>query len=264
MRRYKIVLLLVLIGILLGTAAYAYAKRQEIERYFFERRGKIPGVKVEPLPVPDAQRWQILRKDLERWRIFYAEKYRKAGSTTARQAVIMDARNLLEHNLPELMRCWLGTGWDFNGTAKEPGAGKIACGYFVATVMEGAGFHIKRSPLAQQASQNILRTFLPQSDLHLRVGVPYKTYRAEISRGKPGIYIVGLDTHVGFIVVPNENGKDYRFIHSSGAKPWCVVEENADQAKVLQNSNYRVIGNLTASDALITKWLKGEDFPTFR
>jgi hypothetical protein len=260
-KRWKWILaLIILLSIPL---TIAYFQRNEIHRYLFERRGIIPGVKVTPLPVPDAARWNQLSTELQRLRLVHAERYRKAGSAAAKKAVIVDAQKLLDYNLPELMRCWLGTPWDFNGTAKEPGGGKIACGYFVSTVMEGAGFNVQRISLAQQASQNILRTFLPENELQVRSSA-YKTYRQEISRNRPGIYIVGLDTHVGFIVVPETNGSDFRFLHSSGSQPWCVVEEKADQAMVLQKSKYRVHGNITASDAVIRGWLEGKKFTTHR
>ncbi len=260
-KRWKWILALsILLVIPLGIA---YFKRNEIHRYLFERRGMIPGIKVTPGPVPDAPRWNQLCKELQALRLVHAERYRKAGTAAAKKAVIVDARKLLEYNLPELMLCWLGTPWDFNGTAKEPGGGKIACGYFISTIMEGAGFHVQRISLAQQASQNILRTFLPENELQVRASA-YKTYREEISRNRPGIYIVGLDTHVGFIVVPEIKGHDFRFIHASGSQPWCVVQEDADQAKALQISKYRVHGNITASDAVIRAWLEGTKFPTHR
>jgi hypothetical protein len=41
-----------------------------------------------------------------------------------------------------------------------------------------------------------------------------------------------------------------------------VVEENPEEAHVLERSNYRVLGNLTANDAMVKKWLHGEDFAT--
>jgi cell wall-associated NlpC family hydrolase len=261
--RWKFILLgIVLLSIAILASVYSF-RRNEIHRYLFERRGMIPGVKVAPGAIPDAARWKELCKELQRLRLMHAERYRKASTAAAKKAVIVDARKLLESNLPELMRCWLGTPWDFNGTAKEPGAEKIACGYFVSTVLEGACFDIQRISLAQQASQNILRTFLPENELQVR-GSAYKMYRAEISRNRPGIYIVGLDTHVGFIVVPENRGSDFRFLHASGSQPWCVVDENADQALVLQKSKYRVHGNLTASDAVIRSWLEGKKFRTHR
>lgn len=212
-----------------------------------------------PAPAPDQGKWRVLSADLQRWRQHYAKEYRSASTAAQKKKVIAEARKVLEHCLPEMMRCWLGTPWDFNGTATEPGGGKIACGYFVTTVLKEAGFEIERTKLAQQASQSIIRTFLPQDEMRLRVGVPYKTFRFETMRGAPGIYLVGLDSHVGFVIVRDE---EFRFIHSSGSRPWSVVDESSEEALVLERSNYRVLGNLSASDDVIRRWLLGEKFPT--
>ena len=75
-----------------------------------------------------------------------------------------DARLILELMMPEMMRCWLGTPYDFNGTAEKPGDGKIACGYFVSTVIRDTGFRVNRFKFAQQPSENILRTFISSDD----------------------------------------------------------------------------------------------------
>ncbi len=255
-----IVWLLVLI--LASVAAFfIHRYRESLAVRWHRVVGQLPSEEAPPAPAPDAAKWKLLCNDLQRWREHYAERYRQANHDAQKKAVITEARELLEHSLPEIMRCWLGTPWDFNGTATTPGEGKIACGYFVTTVLEGAGFRIERTTLAQQASQQILRTLLPQDDLRIRVGVPYKTFRFETTRGRPGIYLVGLDTHVGFVVVKQQ---DFRFIHSSGSQPWCVVDEGSEQALVLERSNYRVLGNITGNDEVIRRWLMGEKFPTQR
>ena len=48
---------------------------------------------------------------------------------------------------------WIGTPWDFNGITQSPGKGKIACGYFVTTVLRDAGVKINRVKMAQCASE---------------------------------------------------------------------------------------------------------------
>ncbi len=209
--------------------------------------------------IPDAGRWQLLCDNLEQWRQHDAARYREAQIPAERQAVIREARATLEHSLVAMMRCWLGTPWAYEGMAARPGEGEIACGYFVTTVLQGAGFRLERNALAQQAAQNILLSFLPQQELRLRVGVPYKTFRRETMRGAPGIYLVGLDTHIGFVIVQDQ---DYRFVHSSGSHPWRVVEEHSAAASVLERSQYRVLGHLTANDDVIRRWLLGEKFAT--
>jgi hypothetical protein len=196
-----------------------------------------------------------LTRELATEREQLARQYRAAKSPAARTAVEREARQALEQALPAMMRCWLGTPWDFNGTAAKPGAGKIACGYFVATVLKDAGFRVDRFTLARQASGNILRSFLPQDACALIVGKPYPDFVADLSRREPGIYVVGLDTHVAFLVVTPEG---FRFIHSSGARPWCVVDEASAEAGVLQRSHWRMFGNLTAHPAVLKRWLNQE------
>lgn len=203
---------------------------------------------------PDPAKYEVLAKDLERWRKELAARHRSARNGTERSVVEKDARILLEHALPEMMRCWLGTPWDYSGTAKGPGQGRIACGYFVATVLKDAGFQVDRYRLAQQPSGNILRSFLPKDACTLTVGKEYGAFADEMATRDPGVYVVGLDTHVAFLVVGDDG---FRFIHSSGSKPWCVVDEGREEAEVLRRSNWRMTGNLTADKEVIRRWLKG-------
>ena len=207
-----------------------------------------------PRPVPDQKTYAVFTGELERWREDLAERYAAARTAGARKAVEHDARLVLEEALPAMMRCWLGTPWDFHGTADGPGKGKIACGYFVATVLRDAGFHVDRYKLAQQPSENILRTFLKKEACTLTVGENYEVFASGLSDVSPGVYVIGLDTHVAFLVI----GKDgFRFIHSSGSSPWCVVDEGRDEAKVLRKSNWRMLGNFTGDSGVLKTWLKG-------
>lgn len=196
-----------------------------------------------------------MKEEVERWRKDLAARHAKAKTPAEKEQVLVETRRFLEKVMPEMMRCWLGTQWNFHGTSEVPGQGNIACGYFVATVLRDAGFRVDRYKLAQQPSQNILRSFLPRESLNLRVGVPYETYAAEMRASEPGIRIVGLDSHVAFMVTGPDG---FRFIHSSGSKPWCVVDEGEKDAEVLRRSNYRVQGSLTADREVLRRWLAGK------
>lgn len=94
----------------------------------------------------------------------------------------------------------------------------------------------------------------------IRVGVEYDQFLSELSESGSGVYIVGLDSHVAFLVVMP--GGEIRFIHSSGASPYCVVDESREEAKVLRGSRYRVTGNITANGEVLRNWLLGESFKT--
>lgn len=226
--------------------------------YIFRHELGLPKIiSQQPAPKPNLARYNILKKDLEIRRVALAKKYQTAPNNTSRQAILKDAGELLQAVLPEMMRCWLGTPWDFHGTAKGPGQGKIACGYFVSTNLKDAGFKVNRYTLAQQASQNILQTFVNKSRTQTRVGLSYNEFLTVINALPKGIYIVGLDHHVGFIV---HDGTNIRFIHSSGRSPYTVVDESDIEAVVLKHSNYRVFGNLTAERETLKKWLQQTTF----
>lgn len=209
-------------------------------------------------PRPDPAKYATLKVEVERWRKDLAARHAKAKNALELAVVEAEARNLLERVLPAMMRCWLGTKYDFNGTAEGPGQGKIACGYFVATVLKDAGFKVDRYKLAQQASGNILETFLPKNACFLTVDQDYQEFAAEVAKRDPGVYVVGLDTHVAFLVV-RDGG--FHFIHASGAKPWCVVDQGVNDAGALRRSSWRVLGNLTAEPSVIRRWLKASAIP---
>ncbi len=208
-------------------------------------------------PVPDREKYEVLVGELKRWREDLAGKYNNARSQTEKQVIEKDARLILELMMPEMMRCWLGTEYDFNGTAEKPGEGKIACGYFVSTVIRDAGFRVNRYKLAQQPSANILHTFIPREDCVLEMGTPYSKFADNVESMESGVYIVGMDTHVGFIVNRSDG---MRFLHASGSRPRAVVEESRENAGVLRRSNWRMIGGLTRDTGSIRTWLTGEKF----
>jgi hypothetical protein len=213
---------------------------------------------VQPRPEPNAVKYKALCEEIETRRVSLAERYRQAKTDASRRAVEDEARQVLETKLPEMMRCWLGTPWDFNGISTTPGEGKIACGYFVSTLLRDAGFRIERVRLAQQASQNIIGTFLDRSSFRISSRMPYDAFAKSVRDAEEGISIVGLDSHVAFLV---NDADEFRMIHSSGASPWCVVDESSAEAIVLQQSSYRVVGHLTSDRNVLRKWLSGEAIP---
>ena len=76
--------------------------------------------------------------------------------------------------------------------------------------------------------------------------------------------IVGLDTHVGFVV---NDGESLAFIHSTYYRPpKTVVAEATDSVNPLRDSNYRVVGKIL-DDTMMRKWILGGSFAlnhTFR
>lgn len=213
-----------------------------------------PMWRVSKAEQADATGYEVLKSEAERWKARLSKRYQSAEGA-ARREVEHDAAVVLETLLPEMIRCWLGTPWAFEGTSDTPGEGEIACGYFVATVLRDAGFVVDRYKLAQQPSSKILHTFVPERACMLTVGEAWPDFAARMNRADRGVWLVGLDTHVGFLVT---SGDGFRFLHSSGSAPYQVVDEASADAAVLQRSSWRMTGRLLSDKALIRKWLTGE------
>ena len=184
----------------------------------------------------------------------------QAASTAERTALITEARTILTRSIyNDLFPAWYGTPWDFNGTSQTPQQGKIACGYFVTTVLRDAGWKVERVRLAQQASENIILSLTTDTHVKRFRRVAAGDFVNAVKDWGAGIYVVGLDVHVGFIV--NIDGEVY-FIHSSYVDPYAVVRERAIESRILASSNYRVLGNVLADDDFIGNWLAGKAIST--
>lgn len=149
---------------------------------------------------------------------------------------------------------WYGTVWDFNGITEKPKQGKIACGYFVTTTLKHCGFSLPRVKLAQQAASIIIRTLCPKKSI--------KTYnkleklKAYLDTQPEGIYIVGLDTHVGYLW---NTRQELYFVHASYSGNKQVSKELWNESIVLGKSKLFVVGNLLDNVDLMNHWIKGTD-----
>lgn len=224
-----------------------------VEQVYSETQKPVP----EP-PSVDRRKYNEVRSKVEKERLQLWSRYQRA--TSEKETIINEARESFVRSASEdLMPYWYKTQWDFYGTTESPGQGKIACGYFVSTILSHLGMKVQRTRLAQQASENIILSLTTNEHTKRFRQVPIKSFIESVKNWGPGLYVVGLDVHVGFIL--NIAGDVY-FIHSSYVDPYCVVKENGLDSKILLTSAYRVLGKLSEDNDLILKWLKGDPFRT--
>jgi len=208
----------------------------------------------------DPEQYAHLLTKVESERLALAQRYQHAAYEAERARIVVEARETLIRSIyTEIFPSWYGTGWDFNGTTEVPRQGKIACGYFVSTVLRDAGWRVQRVRLAQQASENIILSLTAEPHIKRFSSNPIEDFVKTVKEWGPGIYVVGLDIHTGFIV---NNGDEVYFIHSSYVDPLVVVKEKALDSKILQSSVYRVLGKITADDELIKGWLLKKEIVT--
>ena len=246
---------------IIGIIALVFAGK----RQYRQRKATVLAFEHEawasPDPTPNhAGNYKDVLAKLEAERVALGSRYQQATSSAQQAEVIAQARTVVTRSIyTEIFPSWYGTAWDFNGTTEVPQQGKIACGYFVSTVLRDAGWKVQRARLAQQASENIILSLTTDAYVKRFRRVTIGDFVTAVKQWGPGIYVVGLDIHIGFIV--NTGGEVY-FIHSSYVEPYTVVREKASESKILAASNYRVLGKITADDSFIEKWMLRKEIVT--
>jgi hypothetical protein len=162
------------------------------------------------------------------------------------QAVIGNVRDLAGH--------WLGTAWGLGPPqADAPGPDrKINCGTFVGTVLRDAGFVVDVAKLQRQPSQLIIRSFVGRDRTRRFSNASMARFLAGVKEMGPGLFIIGLDVHVGLLVQTED---ELRFVHASYVTG-TVVDEDAAAASPIVDSKYRVVGKILSRENL-DAWLDG-------
>ena len=205
-----------------------------------------------------ATRYKALRSRIDHKKQLFTEEYARSGTDHQRTLVALSKKYLYRTLTDTIFPYWYDTRWDYNGTTQSPGEGQIACGYFVTTTLAHAGFRIDRVKLAQQASSKIIQTLC--DGYHVIGHNNTKQLKSYMLNQVDGIYIIGLDNHVGFL---HKKGNSVTMVHSNGVSgSMKVCEEPIESCKLINNSDAFYIGNLQANDAIYKKWIQQTYIPT--
>ena len=210
-----------------------------------------------PVHRPSHDNYISARKLIQKKKAALAHKFAKGKK---RDSLYNNAKFLLEESIVStLIPFWYGTAWDFFGHTATPKKGAIACGYFVSTIMEHCGFALNRYIIAQQAPLYEALTW-QMSDSVQVFETDYNGFaEAFMKNNRPGLYFVGLDCHVGFLLY--RSGELF-FIHSSYMDPLCVVVEKAACSAPFNATGRYIIAELSTNKRLIDSWLNGTKVKT--
>jgi hypothetical protein len=195
-------------------------------------------------------------KVINKERIALKKKIGKDSIALAKDASLVQQKIVALFNT-NILPYWMGTPWDFNGTTNVPKEGNIACGYFCTTTLKHLEFNIKRTYLAQQASGVIMRKLISKTNIKNYINLTYDNFITTVKQKGKGLYMVGLDFHVGFLL---HDGAELYFVHSNYINRKGVVKELAKNSAALKASKYREVGYLTNDYKFLSKWLNGKAF----
>ena len=198
-----------------------------------------------------------LLNEIEQKRIELYKQYVSAGRLKRDSLCTIAKDYVFKKLVKEVFPAWYGTPWDFYGITATPKKGKIACGYFVTTTLKHAGFNIPRYKWAQLSAEDIVRRFTKESDIKRMRNATVKEVETHIRNRGSGLYIVGLDCHVGFVCNSNDS---ISFVHSNYYEPDIgVMSQALDTQNPLRDSKYRVFGKIL-DDTMIEAWILGKKF----
>lgn len=225
-----------------------------------------PASKAEPVPPrlspkEEAKRlefqaqYQERISEISQERKRFQGKWKKARSAQAQRKIVQEASIFLEHQIvTKLFPAWVGTDWDFNGITLAPREGAIACGYFVSTILHHAGFNHHRNKVGQLPSTKMIPLFSQKIQTFQSYDEPLDKFKKRIFEMGTGLYVVGMDTHVGFLW---NQGERIYFIHSSYYDPKSeVVIELVDTRNPLSDSRWRMVGKILG-EKNVAAWIKG-------
>ncbi|MBP9206748.1 MAG: hypothetical protein KBG28_22435 [Kofleriaceae bacterium] len=140
----------------------------------------------------------------------------------------------------ELMPAWLGMPWGMGRTSTatsphQPGM-QISCSYFVAAVLQSAGLHLRdRFALGQAPALTIQRSLVGEDHaaVHRYPSISPAELADRIRRLGDGLYLIGLNIHVGFVVV---RAGQVRFVHASYTGDQRVSDEPLASSRAIANS----------------------------
>ncbi|HCS21035.1 MAG TPA: hypothetical protein DIW47_10835 [Bacteroidetes bacterium] len=150
---------------------------------------------------------------------------------------------------------WYGTPWDFNGISNVPGEGQIACGYFVSTTLKHVGFSLNRYKVAQQSSKRACEIFARGEKVLKISPEDVEALKRKLENLEPGLYCVGLDYHVGFLLKRKDR---YFFIHSSYFGVDGVVIEPVETSMAFYSQTY-YLSPITTNKVLVRDWVEGRE-----
>jgi len=194
-------------------------------------------------------------------------RYAAARGARDRSAIRDEARRFVVETLvSQIFPAWMGmpSAGGPQATASlphQPGM-YISCSYFLTAALQNAGLVLEsRARFAQAPAAWIERALLPPGgQIHRYGNLPPEDLERRLVELGDGLYVVGLNIHVGFIVVRDRHA---RFVHSSYTPPGTVVDEPvvSSLAIALSRSKGYWISPLFRDDRLVEMWLRRQPVP---
>lgn len=185
-----------------------------------------------------------------------ARAYERASRSQRARILDRGRREVISAITRDLAPVWYGTPWRYSGRTRWPRTDAIACGTFVATLLQDAGFRLNRIAIGRLASEHIALSLTSNANVRRYRNRPATEVASDVESWGEGLYVLGLDYHAALVHV-DAQGRSW-VIHSSYYKNRVLREPMASEPG-FAISRYRVVAKLL-DDRMMKAWLQRRRF----
>ena len=220
----------------------------------------------------DSAAFERTLAEIEMARKNFQRRLNKASCRQEKDAVRAEARQYVVQAIVEkIIPAWLGVPWTMaviddglqpNATVPFEAGKGISCSWFLVSVLRNAGLRfVSPRAFAGSIAVHFQYALSPRdADLHRFFHVTPSRLAEKIASLGDGLYVIGLNCHIGFVHVA---GDRVRILHSSYISPATVVIEPLIESPAVsasQEAGY-VVSPLFQDIRLIDYWLTGNKVP---
>lgn len=202
------------IGVMVGASLAAPALASDITYY---NQGWSSNTITNVAIKAKQKNYDKIKESIRQDRLEFKRQIDAATTAEEKNAIVVKAQQYLAKALTkEIAPAWYGTYHDYNGAVNVPGGRdtvkeSIACGYFVGTVLAHMDFNLDRKDLGRQNSPWLIKSVSHPIKTNTYWRKSHYAVVEDIVKEGPGVYVVGMDRHVGFIIY---DGEKTAFVHS--------------------------------------------------
>ncbi len=253
----KSLVLLFVLSILVGSCKHSKTHTlfaEEVSKERPEVKAALEDVSIDSVKLginfKPRGNYATIKRDIVNDRAYFKNLYR----TSAAKAIDSASSYLFSKLINDITPFWYGTPWDFNGYTNIPNKGEVACGYFVSTTLKHIGFNLNRYKMAQQAALVQAKMIQDKTELKIFSNISFNTLKTKLNTVyKDGIYLVGLDNHVGYVLIKD---RELYFLHSSYCDDKVVIE--LAETSPCFSSNIYAFAEISTNKKLIKCWITND------
>ncbi len=209
---------------------------------------------TSPPVLADIESYEQVKQKVIQVKTAYATSYKKTDDNAEKQQLLNNSAEFLEGAIGNsLAKHWNGKGFDVAGFKKKHDPRKVWSNYFVASLLEDAGFKLNKYKFAAQPAQKIV---LSLCDKQLLANLnSLESVKAFTDHHGVGVYLLAFDDFLGIL---HNDGFRKDVIHVAKYQNDRVVRIPLNMAANFTKASNFSVGKLSGNPSILYAWLNNK------